>query len=364
MIIEMAIPFVEVINQNDEQILNYCTKYLARGAKFFNDSTTAESFNLTTVAEDWRFPLVLSAVDDDGVTGTINKVIFVWQSKPGETVNSISVVGSFAPLYQSFALKPLRYDGENTGYYTFTIKAPVGKGFFYKFIVNGVDEYDRINPQRKKFANGKEWSFFFTDYYTSSEEFEDWEINLLYRLANQVVPFRTEEAQNFINRFYQALAKREEKLAMPIYKLDDTVGEVNYITNVLAREERHHLPDYKICLSLIDQLLRSRDKVHDSWTVSEILITELYNEMASGTVPGWDYSKYSNPTYFLGLIRRHTLTGAFSHPKYGGNVGGAGWSYLHDKYPIKDAAATVVGSYFNWQLALEKNLGTNTDYVG
>lgn len=360
----MAAPFAAIVIQNDEQILNYCAKYLARGAKLFNDAVAPDSFNLATVSENWRFPLVLSQTDEKGETGKLNKVIFIWHTKPGENISSIAVVGSFAPLYQSFPLTPVIYEDNNTGFYSCTVDVPVSKSYYYKFIINGNDALDRINPQRKKFTNGREWSFFFTDYYNSSEEFEEWEISLLYRLANQVVPFRTEEAQNFINRFYLTLAKRDEKLAMPIYKLDDSVGEVNYITNVLAKEERHHLQDYKVCLALIDKLLRIRNPFTDSWMVSEEIIIDLYNEMASGNVPGWDYNQYANPTYFLGLIRRHTITGAFSHPKYGGNIGGAGWNYLNQKYPIKNDAAQVTGSYFNWQLALEKPLGTNADYTG
>jgi hypothetical protein len=68
--------------------------------------------------------------------------------------------------------------------------------------------------------------------------------------------------------------------------------------------------------------------------------------------------------YFLSLIRRHTITGAFSHPKYGGNIGGAGWSYLQERYDIKNENAQTVGNYFNWELALEKPLGTNENYQG
>ena len=43
---------------------------------------------------------------------------------------------------------------------------------------------------------------------------------------------------------------------------------------------------------------------------------------------GWDRAVYDNPGYFLYILRRHTWTGAFSHPKYGGNPGGLGWAFL------------------------------------
>ena len=47
----------------------------------------------------------------------------------------------------------------------------------------------------------------------------------------------------------------------------------------------------------------------------------LYDEMASDNVADWDKSAYSSPQYFLYLLRRHVVTGAFCHPKYGGNAG-------------------------------------------
>lgn len=359
----MAAPFASVIENTDEYIFDYCAKYISRGPKLFMDNVSPNSFNLTSISEDWRFPIVLPLSDSNGQTGTLNQVSFIWFSKPGDTVTKIEVVGNFAPLYKSVALSPVLYENNNIGFYCLTVTVPIGKGYYYRFRLNGSDILDPINPQRKTFSNGKQWSFFFTDFFNSSEEFEEWEINLLYRLANQVVPFRSEDAQNFIKRFYLSLA-RPDKLAMPIYKLDESVGEVNYITNVLAREERHHLQDYKICIDIIDQLLRKRNPYVDSWMVSEELVNELYTEMAEGIVPGWDYNRYSNPKYFLSLIRRHTITGAFCHPKYGGNVGAAGWNYLKQKYPIKDHAAQIVGSHFNWDLAMEKPMGSNEDYLG
>lgn len=360
----MAAPYALESVRNDEQILNYCTKHLARGAKLFTDSISPGSFNLTAISDNWRFPIVEPTVDNAGITGTQNIVTLIWLASPEQPVQNIKAVGSFIPWYESIELTPVQFENKNTLFYACQILLPIGKSYHYRFIVDGKELLDPINPQTKILSNGATWSYFFTDFYNSSEEFEEWEISLLYRLANQIVPFRTEEAQNFINRFYLTLTKPDEKHAMPIYKLDDSVGEVNFITNILVKEERHHLADYKLCLSLIDQLLRQRNPVVDSWLASEELIVELYNQMASGNVPGWDYSKYGNPTYFLGLIRRHTLTGAFSHPKYGGNIGGAGWNYLKNRYSIKNDAAQVVGNYFNWQLAIEKPTGSNEDYKG
>ncbi len=360
----MAAPYALQAVRNDEQIINYCTKYLARGVRLFSDSVASDSFNLTVNSENWRFPIVEPALDEAGLTGSVNCVTLVWKANPGDPMNSIKAIGSFIPWYESIELTPVQFEGADTLFYASQLMLPVGKSYFYRFLINGNEQMDPINPQVKILSNGRSWSYFFTDYFNSSEEFEEWEISLLYRLANQVVPFRSKDAQNFINRFYLTLTRPDEIHRMPVYKLDESVGEVNFITNILAKDERHHLTDYKVCLNIIDQILRKRNPVSESWQSSDKLIEELYEQMASGNVPDWDYGRYANPTFFLGLVRRHTLTGAFSHPRHGGNIRGVGWNYLRDKYDIKNDAAQVIGTDFNWQLALEKPTGIHEDYRG
>ena len=345
------------ITKDPNDVFNYCTKYLIRDSS--NESSDEER-----PTEGWRFPLVMTKLHtEESVAGKLNEVTFIYKKRKNETVETVEVSGSFLPLYKTLPLQPLLFMGEPSGLYYLTLILPVGKGYYYRYIVNGKPTLDPINPQKTKFKNGKEWSFFFTDYYNYSNDFEEWEMNLLHRLVEQIAPFRTEEAQNFINRFYQGLP-RGEKEAMPIYKLDESVGEINYITNILAREERHHLQDYKICIKLIDQTLRQRNPIVNSWQVSEELINDLYNEMASGNVPGWDYQQYSDPKHFIKLLRRHAITGAFCHPRHGGNIGCAGWNYLKEKYSIKDEKGQITGTYFNWDLAMEKPFGKNADYKG
>ena len=356
-------PYVVAGIKDPDYILNQCTKYLARGKVCFTDSPGTPQDNISTVAESWRFPLVSPALDPKGMTGTINEVTFIYFAGAGKTVDRVSVYGSFAPMYQTLDLVAIPYRNSPSGYYALTLLVPAGKGYYYRFRVNGGDLPDPVNPQRIVLENGKEWSFFFTDYYNYSVEFEEWEINLLSRLVTYILPFRTKDAQNFINRYYLTLTD-QEKQSMPIYKLDESVGEVNYMTNILAREERHHLLDYKVCIGLIDQLLRIRNPYVDSWEVSDTMIQQLYAEMSTGNVNGWDHTKYANPVYFLGLLRRHGLMGAFSHPRYGGNIGGVGWAYLKEKYPIVNDAGQTTGTYFNWEAAMEQPLGTNADYKG
>jgi hypothetical protein len=340
------------ITKEATEIFNFCTKYLVRD----NASDTA-------VNEGWRFPLIAPICHDNSTTALFNEVTFIYHNTKAEKIDSVEIIGSFIPVFRSMPLQEIQFEGEGTGIYYLTVVLPVGKGYHYRFLVNGEQQLDTINPQRYTQPTGKEWSFFFTDFYNYSNEFEEWEINLLYRLVEQILPFRTEEAQNFIDRFYDN-QPRHEKEQTPIYRLDKSVGEVNYITNILAREERHHLNDYKICLLLIDEVLRKRNPVVNSWEVSVEMINDLYNEMAADNVPGWDYNRYGSPQYFLKVLRRHCIVGAFCHPRHGGNIGCAGWNYLKEKYSIKDATGQVTGTCFNWQLAIEPPFGVNTNYKG
>jgi hypothetical protein len=77
-------------------------------------------------------------------------------------------------------------------------------------------------------------------------------------------------------------------------------------------------------------------------------------------VPGWDYEAYGNPRFFLQLLRRHAITGAFAHPKYCGNAGASGWAYLEERYRDPQTGATL----FNWRQAQEPPLGTSEHYRG
>lgn len=348
----MAQP-VKSITKEPQEVFNYCTKYLIR-----ERSAEAKEYS-----EGWRFPLVMTCLNNDQVCHLNNEVTFIYKKAKGETINSIEITGSFLPLYQTLPLQPLMFMDAASGLYYLTVQLPVGTGYYYRFLVNGNYVLDPINPQRTVHATGKEWSFFFTDFYNYSTDFEEWEMNLLYRLIEQIVPFRTLDAQNFINRFYQNQARHIQDI-IPLHRLDESVGEVNYITNILAREERHYLQDYKICIQLIDEVLRSRYPAINSWNVPSAGIEQLYNEMADGNVAGWDYNKYNNPRHFLKTLRRHSITGAFCHPRHGGNVGGAGWNYLKERYTARDKNGQPIESYFNWDKAIERPIGSNEDYLG
>ena len=69
--------------------------------------------------------------------------------------------------------------------------------------------------------------------------------------------------------------------------------------------------------------------------------------------------RYGSPRFFLSLLRRHVYTGAFCHPKYGGNSGAAGWAYLAEHYLGKDGA-----TLFAWRGNCDMPFGLSEDYNG
>jgi hypothetical protein len=187
--------------------------------------------------------------------------------------------------------------------------------------------------------------------------FERWEFTILDRLTRHILPFNTEEALNYL--------KREGSWGNigHLYRLDISMGVANFIDKLVAREERHRLYTYKTCLEMLGAVLRRRNPGLEPEMIEEGSYVRLYDEMA-GTSPalfqdGWDRSRYNDPAHFLMLLRRHAMTGAFAHPKYGGNPGGMAWAYLEDHYHA-DGGATA----FNWRQAQEQPLGTSHEYRG
>lgn len=345
---------VRIVEKDDQDILNLCTQYLSR----VRDSSAS--------AEAWRFPVIdvfrgtpLDPNDPD------NEVIFVYKTSPG-TTPQVGVLGTFATLYEAIPLRPVKFLGEDTGYFALSVAVPKGQKHLYQYIVDGVLTLDPINPQRDVLENGKTWSRFFTDGYLQPVVLELWEMKLLYRLTEQILPFRTAGAEMFLQQFYNYI-DRQDKDSSKVYRLDESVGEVSAIDNLLAREERHRLEDYRICLKQIDTVLRKRNPDVEPSELSKEVFNDLYDAMArdpgiaANRIDGWDYGAYSNPPFFLNILRRHAVMGAFAHPRYGGNVGAAGWAYLSERYfEVKDVRHSTL---FDWQAALEKPLGTNEDYL-
>ena len=352
-----------VSDLGDEYVLNHCAKYLSRAGEVPDpgDEVATAKFR-TSIAESWRFPIIgLMRAASDAIAEP-NLVTFVYKALPGDK-ERIQVLGTFSNLYEPTPLEPILFEGEDTGYRALSVLVPKAQVHTYKYLIGGRYVPDPINPQRATLENGRAWSRFFTDGYLQPLILESWEVRLLYRLIEQILPFRGKEAENFLKRYYFGLNREQRKSDMAkAFRLDDSVGEVNAIDKLLAREEAHRVIDYRLCLKQIDQSLRKQNPFLDPYEMPAEEYVQLYEAMAASrqgdnSIPGWNYTEYDNPAYFLYLLRRHAVTAAFSHPKYAGNVGAAGWAYLSERY--LDASGNTL---FDWRPALEVPLGTSTYY--
>jgi hypothetical protein len=352
---------VKIIENDDQYILNHCTKFLSRSntdaRHNFGQYDPADSRG--RICESWRFPIINTYAEaGDENNYAYNRVTFIYRSESPN--DQISIIGTFANLHELIPLEPVRFLDTPTDYLAVSLRIPKGRAYRYKFIVNGRAVLDPVNPQQIREANGHIWSRFFTHLCTQPLSFETWELSILERLVAHIMPFRTKEGQDFLQFFYNKLDSQQKKQqSMFSYRLDQSIGIVNFIDHLVAREEQHHLIDYKICLNMIAGIVRKRSPRTEPAKASKEIFIELYGEMASGRVADWDTSKYNDPTYFLQMLRRHAYTGAFSHPKYGGNASALGWRYLADRF--RDANGATL---FNWARAMEQPLGTASDYLG
>jgi hypothetical protein len=334
------------LEMDDDYYLNYCAKVLSRKQA----SASASAL--------WQFPIVDTHDNDK----RINKISFIFQDVTTTNGSNadVGIIGTFSNLHTPVPLRQIQYMGESTPYHALTITIEHGEVHRYLLTVNGEVLLDPLNPQTVTLDNKQTWSRFFTHYCSTPLSFEEWELNILYRLLDHMLPFHTEESERFIKRYYDGLdnsAKYASKEGF--YRLDDSVGEVNFIDKLLCKEERHHLIDYKICIKEIDRLMRQRNPFSEPHDIPKAFYSGLYDEMASGQGPGWHYGTYDNPLYFLQILRRHAVLGAFSHPKYGGNSGGAGWAFLEGRYRDSNG-----DSVFDWREELEPPLGRNLAYTG
>lgn len=352
---------VQTVQKEDTYVLNQCAKFIARDNTDPRHNFGQYSPNdlRSRICEPWRFPIVDTHSDGKNFEQSyaFNDVTFVYAaSRQAAVPGKVAVVGTFANLYEPIPMRQI----PDTPYFTVTLAIPKGEVHTYKFLVDDAAIMDPINPQQAKLDNGQAWSRFFTQLANQPVSFEPWEMSILNRFSNHVLPFETEEGRNFLERFYDTVDKGSKvSQYVHAYRLDQPVGVANFIDKLVAKDENHHLVDYKICLEVIDQLLRFRNPFVEPDFMSKEMYRDLYEEMSTGSVPDWNYQRYNNPRYFLQLFRRHVFTGAFSHPKYGGNIGAAGWAYLEEKYRT-DNGQTL----FNWRKIMEKPLGDSADYHG
>ncbi len=290
-----------VFEPGSEYVLNHCAKHLGRAGNppEPGDEAAAERFR-ARIAEAWRFPVV-GLMREVDANPNLNLVTFVYKTIPGDQ-QSVQVLGTFGELYRPIPLQPILFESEDTGYRAVSVGVPKAQVHTYKYQVDDHYITDPINPQRVTLGNGRVWSRFFTDGYLQSLVLEPWELRLLYRLVEQILPFRGK----------RALRKQNAFVDPPDMPAEDFV-------------------------QLYEAMAKSR--------------------RGDNSIPGWDYGEYDNPAFFLHLLRRHAVTAAFSHPKYSGNVGAAGWAYLSERYSDPQSR-----TLFDWRPALEEPLGTGRYY--
>jgi hypothetical protein len=329
-----------VAGRDEQYVLNHCTRFLAR-----DRGAVAEAFHFPVVDTHWNGR---SAEESYG----FNDVTFLYDGR-AQPAGEVRVVGSFGELYAPVPLRSVDFLDDPTGLWAATVRVPKGQVHTYKFVVDGAVVLDPVNPQRMRLDNGEEWSRFFTHGCAVPISFEPWEARLLERIVAHILPFQIEENRRFVADQYNKLDRQARDAQFPLaYRMDESVGVVNFLDKRLAREEAHNLDDYRTCLRLIDGILRRRHPGRDPGELGRQVYLDLYQELGSNAVAGWSKEKYGDPAYFLLLLRRHTMTGAFAHPKHGGNAGAIGWAYLRERFP------------FEWQLAVEAPLGDNRDYRG
>jgi hypothetical protein len=357
-----------IVQRDDVYVLNYCTKSLARDNTDLrhNYGQYSPGDTRASIAEAWRFPVIDSYYDGSNYENSyaFNTVTFVFVNAD-DAVGEVAVIGTFSDLVTPIPMPRVA----DSVYRAVCVAVPKGQIHRYRFVVDGKTTLDPVNPQRVVTPDGTEWSRFFTQYCTEIISFERWELVVLLRLTDRILPFRTIEDQRFLDIYFNnADRQTKDTQYARAYRLDQPIGVVNFIDKIVAREECHRLVDYKICLELIDRVLRQRDSYEEPAQMPVSMYDDLYNEMAEDRVPGWDYSRYNSPRSFLQLLRRHTYTGAFSHPKYGGNAGAAGWAYLaHNlRNPLSGTLASAESQMtaFDWSRALEKPLGRSQEYHG
>jgi hypothetical protein len=347
----------DIVQKDEQYLLNQCTKYLAREATEPRHSNfgISEGQRRASISEAWRFPIIDSHDSREDGAYEWNDVTFVHAAESGRAVPHVQVLGTFHRLDEPL---PLQRIGE-TPFSALTLKLPKGRCFRYVFLIDDSVAIDDINPQEEWLQNGERWSRFFTWAYNQPLVFERWEYTLVDRLTREILPFRTPDAQNFLDR------GANDRNVGHLYRLNITVGVPNYIDKVLAREERHQINAYRTCLGLIRTVLQRRFPGKDPEFLDRSVYAALYGDMAANGAgnslfaDGWDRSKYADPYYFIYLLRRHAITGAFSHPKYGGNSGGMAWGYLEERFRT-DTGETA----FGWRQAIERPLGTSKEYLG
>jgi len=301
------------------------------------------------------FP-VIETTKSKNHQNTFNHVNFVYFADSKDKIN-IYLIGDFDYLYKKRKLHQIFLNDSPTRFWAITLKLPIGNLFYYKFLVNNKLVTDPLNTLSKTLDNNIEWSVCFTHYYKNAIVFEKWEWVILQRLVSYLLPFKTDEFDTFVNKHQGQFNNMTRSL---VSQLNYDIGCVNFIDKLIAKDERHHIIDYKLCLKEIKRILLLLNQFQEPGEMDEYFYQRVYEIMINTDFSLWDKSRYEEPDYFIKVLRRHIITAAFSHPKYGGNTLALGWQFLNAL--LKENNEDNAG--YDWRQAIEKPLGTNTEYAG
>jgi Gluconate 2-dehydrogenase subunit 3 len=304
------------------------------------------------LAEAWRFPLLGGAAPAGH-----EAVAFVHRAAAAQAVALLGEPVDGGDVHGLTAMP-------ETGCWALTLALPLGRRYRYRYLVDGRQELDAINPQREASDDGATWSRVFTSGCTVPLSLEAWEWTLLDRLAGTLVSGMSDEAADFLDQRYRDLDRVARDAAWRVaYRFDNAFGAVNFIDKILAREEAHRRRDYRICLLQLNRIARQRHPWREPAAMPASIFEDLLRQLAASSaadespIPGWDYGRYGSPRFFLRLLLRHVLTGIFAHPRHGGNPAGIAWDWLADR--CRDSAGAEV---FAWRNSLPPPLGNVADY--
>ena len=357
---------MEIVDRGDDYVLSNCAKFLARdfGGARHAERPEDDGTLRAHIAEAWRFPLVDTWADGEHFVETygLNSVTFVHAAIGGIPLPAtVSVVGTFtdAPL-------TLRRIGD-TPYHAATVVLPKGVAHRYRFVADGAEGPDPVNPQQVTglrglnagAGDGAVWSRFFTQLCTEPLVLDDGQRALL----GPAHPLRA------------ALRHRRGRGVIGAHSTGGRAGprpggaSRSPPVRRPARPRQLHRqgpgprggpPAGRLPASAWPahrRVLADRDPgVAPAAHARRRARSVSTRRWPATRSPGWDHARYGQPAFFLQGPAAPRLYGRVRHPKYGGNVGGAGWACLDERFTDGDG-----NTLFDWRQVMEQPLGTSTD---
>src|SRR3954454_9795993 len=104
--------------KDDQYVLNYCAKYLGRFNTDRRHTYGTTEAPRDRIVEAWRFPIIdaygggASAVNDPKTFQDYNEVTFIYAGTDAQSPASVSVIGTFAALYDPLPMQRVNFEGE------------------------------------------------------------------------------------------------------------------------------------------------------------------------------------------------------------------------------------------------------------